>query len=649
MVNIFSPLDTHISLFAFALAVDPMAEPTLREVLADIKNGRYKDIVERLRLQKSQGNESAYEEGKKMLPGFTLSARLKTRDKHVPLPEKLIAHTHLLQIDIDEVPGQIAFFEARLRNDPMILFCFRSPSGEALKIGIRIDGTRHHDSYLSAGRYFLNKYQVKIDPKVKEVSRLCFVSYDPNPFINEKAGILPITPQPIAAVGVPVSSMVHPQNRKLTHGERALDTARKMIDRSIDGEKLNELIKASKLLGGYVAGNMLSRSDADTCLRSAIESKPGVNNLNTAYKAIATGLDYGEQAPFDFEDLERERLQYSRHKYGPSPDNSGYMTSARSVISVTDVTGVTENPENLAKSVEDWLEFCDGIFTFRELAQELLLSGRKYESLNPQKLNNLKQIIKRLIDKNQLVKVGDKKGVYRKVEKDLEEMKWWEDEDSGEFDISLPLGLTDLCRIFPRNIIIIAGSKDSGKTCLSLNAARANFGKMDIHYFTSEMHKAEIKDRLARFGGNIMDWRQMHIYDKDRNFQDYIGRFPDALTIIDFLEIHDEFWKVGATIRAIYDSLRNGCAIINLQKAAAAEFARGGEITIEKARLYVSLSRLWDSYGTPYTRAKLLSVKAPRDVLKKPGGMIRDYRINYGWQIDPISEWYRDTSTAKRR
>ena len=330
---------------------------------------------------------------------------------------------------------------------------------------------------------------------------------------------------------------------------------------------------------------------------------------------------------------------------GPEPIwtdeiDSGYMTSAGSVTSVTNVTEVTTTPENLTKSVEDWLEFCDGIFTFKDLAQELHLYDRKYDS---KPLNNLKQIVKRLIDNRKLVKVGDKKGVYRKVEQDLEEMNWWEDEESGEFALQIPLGLSSLCRIFPRNIIIFAGTKDAGKTCLSLNLARENLGMMDIHYFTSEMHKVEVRERLLKFSEtSVQDWRQMHVYDRDRNFQDYIGKFPDALIIIDFLEIHDEFWKVGATIRAIYDSLRNGCAVINLQKSSACEFARGGEITIEKARLYLTLSRLWDPYGTPYTNARILSAKSPRDPMRKLAGLYREYRINYGWEIDPITDWKRE-------
>ncbi len=70
------------------------------------------------------------------------------------------------------------------------------------------------------------------------------------------------------------------------------------------------LLKAAKLLGGYVGGGMLTMADAEAALRSAIECKANVDNLQTAYQGIVDGLNYGEQNPIEFEDLERQRIQY---------------------------------------------------------------------------------------------------------------------------------------------------------------------------------------------------------------------------------------------------------------------------------------------------------------------------------------------------
>ncbi|MGO9370852.1 MAG: AAA family ATPase [Syntrophobacteraceae bacterium] len=255
---------------------------------------------------------AAYKERKERLPGASLSARVTTRAAEVPLPEKLLSHSHLIQIDADNVEDLDGLME-KYKADPHVLFCFRSPSGKGLKACVRINGTQHLASFHSAEKYFLERYGVKIDSSVKDVVRLCFASYDPDLYINETAQILPITngTKPATDSAPRQSCSVPPDpGRKLTYGERALDTARKMIERAADGEKYPTLLKAGKLLGGYVAGGMLTRGDAESLLRSAIDSKANVRSLETAYKAIVTSLDHGQQNPIQFEELERQRIEY---------------------------------------------------------------------------------------------------------------------------------------------------------------------------------------------------------------------------------------------------------------------------------------------------------------------------------------------------
>ena len=180
-----------MSLFPNAAAVNPIGEPTLREILADIARGKYKGPVEKLRALKAAGDEEAYNAGKRKLAAFTMSGCLTTRTKDVPLPEKLKSLTHVIQIDGDSVQDTKAVKE-KLKVDPYVLFAFDSP-GNGLKAGVRIDGTQHLASFQSAEKYFLECYGVQIDSSVKDVVRLCFVSYDPDLYINEAAQILPIT------------------------------------------------------------------------------------------------------------------------------------------------------------------------------------------------------------------------------------------------------------------------------------------------------------------------------------------------------------------------------------------------------------------------------------------------------------------------
>jgi hypothetical protein len=108
-------------------------------------------------------------------------------DRKTPL-----AHSNLLQIDLDKLNGGVPEVRAKVRGDPHILFGFISPSGDGLKLGLRIDGDRHLESFLAAESYFLATYGVKIDRSVKDRLRLCFVSHDPDLWTNDNATQLPI-------------------------------------------------------------------------------------------------------------------------------------------------------------------------------------------------------------------------------------------------------------------------------------------------------------------------------------------------------------------------------------------------------------------------------------------------------------------------
>lgn len=311
-----TPLDAIVSLFPYATNTTPQTEITIRDFLGDIKNGKYKSQIDDLRKLVANGDAATYIERKKRLPGISLSARLTTRAKETPLPEKLISHTHVIQGDIDKVPNYDELRE-KFKSDPHILFVYQSPSGQGLKTGIRIDGTQHLASFQSVEKYFLETYGVAIDANVKDVVRLCFASYDPDLYVNESAHILPVSANGVskAATGIlpnqkqPCTLPVD-TGRRVSFGERAINTARQMIEHCVDGEKHNTLLKAGKLLGGYVAGGIISESEAENCLRHAIEGKPNVQCLTTAYKTIKDSLQYGQQDPIGLDELERQRVEY---------------------------------------------------------------------------------------------------------------------------------------------------------------------------------------------------------------------------------------------------------------------------------------------------------------------------------------------------
>ena len=232
---------------------------------------------------------------------------------------------------------------------------------------------------------------------------------------------------------------------------------------------------------------------------------------------------------------------------------------------------------NISEDVRIWVEGTDGHFLITEYHKEAQIGTNEKHTVNV--------AFQRLVKEGIIEKFGEKRGCYRKVNKDCEEINWQEAGDE-KLDIRLPFEIEKKVLTLPKNIIIIAGDPNAGKTAFLLNVVRMNMNKHKVYYFSSEMGPLELKRRLLPFDIPVNQWK---FTPKERasNFADVI--MPDDINIIDFLEIHDEFYKVGGHIKAIYDKLKNGIAIIAIQKNKGNEAGLGGGRSLEKARLYLAM------------------------------------------------------------
>jgi hypothetical protein len=107
---------------------------------------------------------------------------------------------------------------------------------------------------------------------------------------------------------------------------------------------------------------------------------------------------------------------------------------------------------------------------------------------------------------------------------------------------------------------------------------------------------------------------------------------PDAINIIDFLEVHDEFWKVGGMLKEIYDKLNNGIAIVAIQKDKKKDYGRGATMGLEKPRLYLTLNP---------GQAKIEKAKNWADPLKNPNGLMLDFKLHQGCEFSIVRDCYR--------
>lgn len=278
------------------------------------------------------------------------------------------------------------------------------------------------------------------------------------------------------------------------------------------------------------------------------------------------------------------------------------------------------------KIVEDvrlWINGTDGDFSGTDWEK----SG--FSGASGTKRDTIRHILRRFKEEGFIQKAGKKDGIYRRVNGEAPEIDWL-NADEQTWNIKWPFGIEEWVKTYPKNIIIIAGSPDSGKTAFLLNTVLLNMLNHKIHYFSSEMGKVEMKMRLSKFDEPLTRWK-FRAVERDSNFADCV--IPDQINIIDFLELTGaegaEFYKIGAFIKEIYDKLTTGVAIIALQKQFRAELGRGGIGSLEKARLYITLEK-----------GVLKIVKAKNWATEvNPNGLCISFKIIQGAKLITTSEW----------
>jgi hypothetical protein len=231
-------------------------------------------------------------------------------------------------------------------------------------------------------------------------------------------------------------------------------------------------------------------------------------------------------------------------------------------------------------------------------------------------------ILGRLVEEGLIERYGERRGSYRIVDPFMERMNWI-DSEGGLLDVKYPFGLEDYVETMRKNIIVVAGEANSGKTAFMLNLIRLNMYRFRVHYFNSEMGSHELKKRLVKFGIPLENWK-FHAWERSRNFEDVIR--PDAINIIDFLELSEEFYKVSGIIKKIFDKLTTGIAVIALQKNKGRDEGIGGFRTLEKPRLYLAMEP---------NKLKIVKAKNWVSDVINPNGLEVNFKLVQGCKFIP--------------
>ena len=283
--------------------------------------------------------------------------------------------------------------------------------------------------------------------------------------------------------------------------------------------------------------------------------------------------------------------------------------------------------------VLQWVSLVSGTFNTRQAWNELNIR-------TPEGKHYLRECLSRLAEAGVITKT-DVDGTFRRVDKEKKPMNWQAAEPDKYLPLILPFNLHKVCLIYPKSVIIVAGSKNEGKTGFLLSCILPNVDAFKVDLYNSETGPEQMKMRFEPL--HVPSPAPFSVYERYDNFADVIE--PDHLSIIDYLDFNSEVYLVGSEIDAIFRKLTTGCAIIGLQKPPPSvmftksgkkkvidrDLAYGGGFTAKRAVLYISLSS---------HKLKLIYVKTPRNPKDHPNNMTWSYDFDDNGYFTNIQRFY---------
>lgn len=227
--------------------------------------------------------------------------------------------------------------------------------------------------------------------------------------------------------------------------------------------------------------------------------------------------------------------------------------------------------------------------------------------------STVRMILHRCKEKGIAVPVDGKDGWWRPVDRNLEEVCWWETSGTVGENIILPLGLNKYCYIPLPSLIIVAGKYNAGKTAFCINLVNLN---LDRWAGCLDFYVSEGAEMMATKFNNLNAFMPVpppfKMYRRTENFSDVID--PDNLSVIDYLRVDmEQTYAVGKRLFEIFNKLNKGIAVVAMQKPPGdRKLAYGGAGTAFEPSLYVGMNN--DVLGFEKIKVPKLLDYSPYDV-----------------------------------
>jgi len=157
---------------------------TISKVLEDIKNEEHKALIKEIRNSESKEEKNTL---KKKLPVVLFNGLFYKRHG-----DRFIKFSKYMCLDFDDFNSieDVEKTKERLIEDPYVYAVFKSPKGFGLKVLIKVErkNTIEHLQYFEGAKAHFSSID-GFDDACKDIARSCFMSSDPDLYINTKAEV----------------------------------------------------------------------------------------------------------------------------------------------------------------------------------------------------------------------------------------------------------------------------------------------------------------------------------------------------------------------------------------------------------------------------------------------------------------------------
>ena len=158
---------------------------TLAQFVTAIRSGRWKKAVEDFRRLKAEGRLKEAESIKGGLPGIVSAGVCEGGHSK----QNVVSFSQFLMLDIDDYEGDIHELIRKLSEIPWVQAAWISVSGTGAKaeVAVEVDSVEEYEkqAYPIVSHYFSRLLDTPMDMHCRDLSRICYASYDPDAFYKE--------------------------------------------------------------------------------------------------------------------------------------------------------------------------------------------------------------------------------------------------------------------------------------------------------------------------------------------------------------------------------------------------------------------------------------------------------------------------------